>query len=78
MPNMEELPNKISGKITWDRTVQFFISKIDFNYAHRHMKLSEETTRQCVLAKTGAKFSEYYIFKKGFYGLDSKKKMTEQ
>ena len=33
------------------------------------MKLSEETSRQCVFAITGAKFSGYYRFKKAFYGL---------
>ena len=33
------------------------------------MKLSEETSRQCVFALTGGKFSRYYRFKKGFYGL---------
>ena len=33
------------------------------------MKLSEETSRQCVFAITGGKFSGYYRFKKGFYGL---------
>ena len=33
------------------------------------MKLSEETSRQCVFALTGGKFSGYYRFKKGFYGL---------
>ena len=33
------------------------------------MKLSEETSRQCVFAITGATFSGHYRFKKGFYGL---------
>ena len=33
------------------------------------MKLSEETSRICVFALTGGKFSGYYRFKKGFYGL---------
>ena len=33
------------------------------------MKLSKETSRQSVFAKTGGKFSGYYRFKKGFYGL---------
>ena len=33
------------------------------------MKLSEETSRQCVFALTGGNFSGYYRFKKGFYGL---------
>ena len=33
------------------------------------MKLSEKTSRQGVFAITGGKFSGYYRFKKGFYGL---------
>ena len=45
------------------------MSKIDLDYAYGQMKLSEETSRQCVFAIIGAKFSGYYRFKKGFYGL---------
>ena len=33
------------------------------------MKLSKETSRQCVFAITGGNFSGYYRFKKLFYGL---------
>ena len=33
------------------------------------MKLSKETSRQCVFAITGGKFSGYYRYKKRFYGL---------
>ena len=33
------------------------------------MKLSEETSRQCVFALSGGNFSGYYRFKNGFYGL---------
>ena len=33
------------------------------------MKLSEETSRQCVFALSGGKFSGYYRFKNRFYGL---------
>ena len=69
MPNMEELLNQISVENTRDRTLQLFMSKIDLDYAYGQMKLSEETSRQCVFAITGAKFSGYYRFKKGFYGL---------
>ena len=36
------------------------------------MKLSEETSRQCVFAITGGKFSGYYRYKNGFYGLADK------
>ena len=54
-PNMEELINQISVKVTQDRTVQLFISKIDLDYAYGQMMLSKETSRQCVLALTGKK-----------------------
>ena len=69
MPNMEKLLNQISVEYSRDRTLQLFISKIDLDYAYGQMKLSEETSRQCVFALSGGKFSGYYRFKKGFYGL---------
>ena len=69
MPNMEELSNQISVEITRDRIAQLFISKIDLDYAYGQMKLSDETSGQCVFALTGGNFSGYYRFKKGFYGL---------
>ena len=34
------------------------------------MKLPKETSRHYVFEFTGAKFSGYYRFQKGFYGLD--------
>ena len=67
MPNMEELLNQISVEIPRDRTLQLFISKIDLDNANGQMKLSEKS--QYVFAITGGKFSGYYRFKKGFYGL---------
>ena len=69
MPNMEEFLIQFSVEITLDRTVQLFKSKIDLDYAYGQMKLSEETSRQCLFALTGGKFSGYYRFEKGFYGL---------
>ena len=69
MPNMEDLLNQISVEITRDRTTQLFLSKINLEYAYGQMKLSEETSRQCVFALTGGNFSGYYRFKKGLYGL---------
>ena len=69
MPNMEELLNQISVEITKDRTKELMMSKIDLDYAYGQMKLSKETSRQCVFAITGGKFSGYYRFKKRFYGL---------
>ena len=69
MPNMEELLNQVSVEITRHRTVQSFISKIDFKYAYGQMNLSEGTGRQCVFALTGGNFSRFYRIKKTFYGL---------
>ena len=58
MPNMEELLNQISVAITRDRTVQLFMSKIDSDYAYGQMKLSKETSRQCVFAITGENLAD--------------------
>ena len=70
-PNAEHgrTVNQISVEITKDRTKELMMSKIDLDYAYGQMKLSKETSRQCVFAITGGKFSGYYRFKKGFYGL---------
>ena len=72
MSNMEEMLNQISVEITRERTKELSISKIDLNYAYGQMKLSKETSRQCVFAlicnNGGKKFSGFYQFKKGFYG----------
>ena len=69
MLNIEELLNQILVEIMSDRTKILMISKIDLDYAYGKMKLSKETSRQCVFEITGGKFSGYYRFKKGFYGL---------
>ena len=69
MPNMDQLQNQISLEITHDRTAKLFISNVDSDYASGQMKLSKETSRQCVFAIAEEKFSGYYRLKKGFYGL---------
>ena len=60
---MEELPNQISVEITRDRKKELMMSKIDLDYAYGQMKLSKETSRQCVFASTGRKFNGCYRFK---------------
>ena len=60
MANMKELLNQISVKITKDRTQELMISKIDLDYAYSQMKLSHETSGQCVIAITGGNFSTYH------------------
>ena len=60
MPNMEELLNQIKSRWKLQETEQKLrISKIDLNYAYGQMKLSKETSRQCVFAITGGNFSGY-------------------
>ena len=59
--------------------MQVFISKIDLDYAYSQMKLSDETSRQCVFALTERKFSGYYRIEKRYYGLgDTPTKFTEK
>ena len=69
MPNLEELLNEISVEITRNQTKELNKSKIDLDYTYGQMKLSKETSRQCVFALTGGKFSSYNRFRKRFYGL---------
>ena len=69
MANMEELQNQISVEITRRRTAKLFITNVDSHYASGLMKLSKETSRQCVFAIAEGKFSGYYRLKKRFYGL---------
>ena len=69
MPNMEEVLNETSVEISRGRTVHIFISEINLDYAYGQMKLSEETSRQCVFAIPGGNISGYYRFKIGFYHL---------
>ena len=47
MPNMEELINQISTEITRVPNERLWISKIDLEYAHGQLKLSDETSRHC-------------------------------
>ena len=68
MPNMEELINKISAKITIGEG-EIWMSKIDLDYAYGLAKLSKEAAEHCVFSIIGGNFTGHYRFKKGFYGL---------
>ena len=81
---MEEILIQISAEITRDRTVQLFISKIDLDYAYGQMKLSEETTRQCIFELTGRKVSAESLASRKdsadsqIHRQNFRKKLTEQ
>ena len=66
IPNLEELLNQISVEMTRDRTVQLFISKIHLDYAYGLLKLSEETSRQCVFAIPRENLADTTDSKMGF------------
>ena len=68
MPNMEELVNKISARIT-DGEGRIWMSKIDLDYAYGQAKLSKEAAKHCVFSNIGGEITGHYRFKKGFYGL---------
>ena len=69
MPNMEELISRISRKITEGTQGEIWISKLDLDYAYGQLKLSKRARNLCVFTVTGGKFTGYYRFVKGFYGL---------
>ena len=68
MPNMDELPNQISSKLSKNELDPIWISAIDLDNAYGQMKLSPETSKHCNFAITGEKMNGYYRFLKGFYG----------
>ena len=69
MPNMEELLSRISRKIADGKEGEVWISKLDLDYAYGQVKLSEKAKNLCIFTVTGGKFTGYYRFLKGFYGL---------
>ena len=69
MPNIEELLKQYSVENSRDRTAQLFISKIDLDYAYGQMKLSDETSRQCVFVYPEENLADTTDSKKRFYGL---------
>ena len=82
MLNMEKLLNQNSVEIARDRTLQLFISKITLDYPYGQMKLSGETSRQCVFALTGGKIKDTVDSKKDstgsrIYLRDSRKRLIE-
>ena len=68
-PNMEELLNKKSTKITRVQNEPLWISKTDLEYTYGQLKLSDETSKRCNFAETGRIVNGYYRFIKGFHGL---------
>ena len=69
MPNMEELISRISRKISEETEGEITITKLDFDYAYRQLKLDDQTRNLCIFTVTGGEFTGYYRFLKGFYGL---------
>ena len=68
MPNMEELPNKISADLSKNDTDSIWIPVVDLDYAYGQMNLAPETSKHCNFAITEEKINGYYRFRKGFYG----------
>ena len=82
IPNIEDLPNEFSVEITGNQTVQIFILKVDLDYAYGQMKLSDETSQQCVFAITRQSLADLTDSKNDFrdleiYPLYSKRRSTE-
>ena len=68
MPNMDELINQISSKLSKNEADPIWISVKDLDYAYGQMRLAPETSKHSNFAITGEKINGYYRFLKGFYG----------
>ena len=69
MPNMEELLNQILVELSRDRTLQLFISKKTLRLRIRPDEIIRRNKSTMRIRNNRGKFSGYYRFKKGFYGL---------
>ena len=69
LPNLEELLNQISTEMLKVQNEPLWKPKIHLEYAYDHLKLSEETSRQCKFAIPGGNMNGVYRFRKWFYGL---------
>ena len=68
MPNMEELLNQISAKVSRNDHNPMWTAVIDLDYACGQLRLSPETSKHCNFTVTGENLNGYYRFRKGFYG----------
>ena len=69
MTNMEKLISQISRKISEGTDGDILATKLDFDYAYEQIKLKENTKNLYIFTVKGGDFTEYYLFRKGFYGL---------
>ena len=69
MPNLSELLDQVSIKITTDKDEELWISQTDLEYAFGEIDLDKETARHCLIAIVGGKATGHYRFNRGFYGL---------
>ena len=65
MPNMEEVISKISAEITKSNG-EYWMSKIDLDYAYRQAKLSKEAAKHCVFSIIGGRFYRPLPIQEGF------------
>ena len=69
MPNLDDLKDRISIKITKDPETDLWITTIDLKYAFGQVKLAKNTAKHCVIAIVGGKATGHYGFRRGFDGL---------
>ena len=69
MPNLDDLRDSISIKISSNDGEELWISTIDLECAFGQVELDEDTAKHCVVAIVGGENTGHYRFKRGFYGL---------
>ena len=69
LPLLAEILDRVSMKISKNKTSPLHVSTIDLDYAFGQIELHPNTSKHCVADIVGGKATGHYRFKKGFYGL---------
>ena len=70
LPLVAELLDRVSLKISKNKTSPLHVSTKDLDYAFGQIELHQNTSQHCVAAIVGGQATGHYRFKKGFYGLE--------
>ena len=69
MPNVDELPDRVSQKVTAITNGTLYFSVLDFKYAYSQLKLTAETAKQCNFSIIDRQATGTYRFLARFYCL---------
>ena len=69
MPNVDELLDSLSQIVTANTVGELYSTVLDFKYAYSQLKLTAETSKQCIFNVVGGQATGTYMFITDFNGL---------